>query len=502
MVGTAPSSGDCVAYWEMDNTNDSANSHTLTVNGATSGATGIIGNCYSYDGTNDYLEFDEAADLVFDHNSSFSFSTWFKTSSTSGFKTLLQTRPTGGNPQTAFWVNGSGYVEIYVIDSTGATRHVVDTGNIITDGSWHHAVFVQHKTDGLKLYVDNSLIGTDTTSQSGDISYNNPSNTYDFWRIGASYTGSNSFNGNIDESSIFDTALSADNITYLYQGGSPGSDQQYPFGTVGYNIAKINGVSTSLISKYNGVSLSSINKINGVTLGSASGPFNGHASLATDIVSYYKCDTNGSFIDAHASNNGTIDGATYTASGKINGGYDFDGTNDDVTSSSAWDISTKTGVSISGWFYPTGNGDYAGVSTGTQNSGGLHLRLTTGNVWQIMMDDPDETRYRYRNGNAAISLNAWYYVVATYESTEVKLWVNGVAQTTGASGASGTNPSFSAMTGSAADNFYFGASSVNTGNDAIDRFYEGTLDEVGIWSKLLSDTEASDLYNSGTGLQY
>ena len=50
--------------------------------------------------------------------------------------------------------------------------------------------------------------------------------------------------------------------------------------------------------------------------------------LLNNLESYYKCDTNGSFPDAHWSNTGTINWATYTASWKINWWYSFDWVND------------------------------------------------------------------------------------------------------------------------------------------------------------------------------
>ena len=43
------------AYYKLENANDSVGSNNLTVNGATSGASGKILNCYDFDGVNDNL---------------------------------------------------------------------------------------------------------------------------------------------------------------------------------------------------------------------------------------------------------------------------------------------------------------------------------------------------------------------------------------------------------------------------------------------------------------
>lgn len=86
-------------------------------------------------------------------------------------------------------------------------------------------------------------------------------------------------------------------------------------------------------------------------------PSNG---LLNNLVSYYKCDTNGSFPDAHWNNNWTINGASFTASWKINGAYIFDWVNDYIeTSLSSTELWTAWDYSISFWI----RADNPGTST-------------------------------------------------------------------------------------------------------------------------------------------
>src|SRR6056297_434106 len=71
------------------------------------------------------------------------------------------------------------------------------------------------------------------------------------------------------------------------------------------------------------------------------------ADLTTDIESYWKFD--GDATDSVGSNDGTVSGATYTASGKINGAYSFDGT-DYMTISDDFNFIQNTGdFTISAW---------------------------------------------------------------------------------------------------------------------------------------------------------
>jgi len=68
MVGTAPNTSDCVAYWKLEDTSDSTgNGNTLTIGGATS-TTGIISNGYTLDGSNDYIDVPKNFSSVVDNN--------------------------------------------------------------------------------------------------------------------------------------------------------------------------------------------------------------------------------------------------------------------------------------------------------------------------------------------------------------------------------------------------------------------------------------------------
>ena len=54
-------------------------------------------------------------------------------------------------------------------------------------------------------------------------------------------------------------------------------------------------------------------------------------ALIDNMLAYWKLDTNNATQpDATGNYDGTVNGATYTASGEINGAYNFDGTNDEV----------------------------------------------------------------------------------------------------------------------------------------------------------------------------
>ena len=74
------------------------------------------------------------------------------------------------------------------------------------------------------------------------------------------------------------------------------------------------------------------------------------ADLTTNNQAYWTYDN----VLTDATGNGntlTNNGATYTASGKINGGFDFDGTNDYMRDSTS-PISSASAFTISVWVNP------------------------------------------------------------------------------------------------------------------------------------------------------
>jgi len=82
------------------------------------------------------------------------------------------------------------------------------------------------------------------------------------------------------------------------------------------------------------------------------------ADLNVDLVSYWKLNVGSSNqIDSVNSNDGTVDGATYTASGKIGGAYNFDGTNDRINISNDASFNSLSAYSISAWIYRDGTSD-------------------------------------------------------------------------------------------------------------------------------------------------
>lgn len=141
----------------------------------------------------------------------FSTEAWFRTTSSNGGKII-------GFGNAASGLSSSYDRHVYMRDDgtlvfgvyTG-TENLVVTGQPYNDGQWHHVVATL-SGDGMKLYVDGGLQGTNP--QTSAEPYNG------FWRVGGDrvWGGSSSawFAGDIDEAAVYSRALTQAEVNEHY----------------------------------------------------------------------------------------------------------------------------------------------------------------------------------------------------------------------------------------------------------------------------------------------
>jgi hypothetical protein len=88
-----------------------------------------------------------------------------------------------------------------------------------------------------------------------------------------------------------------------------------------------------------------------------------------------------------------------------------------------------------------------------------------------------------------LTLATWYYVVYVKTGTDLEIFVNGSSIGSGTVNATMTD---------SADPFFVGKFDSGTPN----WYQDGIMDEMGVWSRDLTDAEITTLYNGGAGLQY
>lgn len=218
-------------------------------------------------------------------------------------------------------------------------------------------------------------------------------------------------------------------------------------------------------------------------------------ALTDNLSSYYKMEGNSN--DAAGSNNGTDTAITYsTANGKITQGAGFNGSTSKITATAT----AITGAcSFGGWFYTN--------SIGTTTKGLIQNYQQNSNPsgWRLFFDSSSKahvvvgkntgltagTDYQEVAGSTTISTGQWYFIVGVYSpSSYLKVYVNNSEDGTSSSVPSAiTNPNV----------FRMGCTNAS-GTDG--EFLNGKMDETFYYSKALSTTELTELYNGGAGLQY
>ena len=213
-------------------------------------------------------------------------------------------------------------------------------------------------------------------------------------------------------------------------------------------------------------------------------------SLTTNLISYWKLDeSSGNAADSVGSNTLTNTSTTFGAC-KINNGGIFDGSTSKLLNSSPSGLPTGDATrTVSFWMYPTNVSTTNGTpfNFGTTNQARkdtYHTYNSANGKFNV------STSGEAYDLNTTFSVNTWYHmvIVNTTGSNIVKVYVNGSLDTT----ATFVNGSL---------NTTIGGLSVGCDTNSASFFY-GKIDEVGIWSRALSSTEVTQLYNSGNGLQY
>lgn len=193
-------------------------------------------------------------------------------------------------------------------------------------------------------------------------------------------------------------------------------------------------------------------------------------------------------------NNGTVNGAILTADrfGVSNSAYSFDGSSRiDIGALNNQIGNPNSSWSVNCWFKSLGsqNGDMVMVSDYSSNSGGDQVVSTWLALWSYTFNNKVGSTIRNTpNGWDALSTNSyndnqWHSMVSVSEFGLLKIYIDGILINT-INYNSNTN-----FLGS--PYFRFGALLFN---GQLDSYFQGQLDDIGIWNRALTQQEITDLY--------
>lgn len=220
----------------------------------------------------------------------------------------------------------------------------------------------------------------------------------------------------------------------------------------------------------------------------------GGSSLLNGLQAYYALENvndsgpNGLTL----TNNGTV---TFPA-GKVNNCANFVAASSQYlnhTDNAAYQMGTSTDFTMCSWIKTgtLGTTNYYVTMYGEAGAPGYWFLFDTGN--NIIRGQVRDNLGNTQNSNTGITSayfnGAWHFFVMTVaRSGNITLYVDNSAQ---------TGASMAAVTGSLNDTQSVGLRIARGGT-----FFDGQVDEGGIWNRILTGTEISTLWNSGAGITY
>jgi len=215
-------------------------------------------------------------------------------------------------------------------------------------------------------------------------------------------------------------------------------------------------------------------------------------ALTDNIVAYYKLDeSSGTTLNDEVSTNDLTasNASILNASGFLNRC---------IYPNATYYASTlpafSTAGSLSFWFKNSTYNIVDNFVGGKQNAGltanewGISIEYNTGKIW-FWIEDTGAQQSVISNSN--VSDGNWHHCVVVWSygnASDMIMYIDGSAQTT-------TATSGNAPTGRG----YLGGV-VRGGSPTW--LFTGYIDEFGIWSRKISSTEVTALYNSGEGFEY
>ncbi|MGB0454840.1 MAG: LamG-like jellyroll fold domain-containing protein, partial [Bacteriovoracaceae bacterium] len=494
-----PKWSNLVGYWKMDEgswngtadeVKDSSGNgnHGVRVGDATTTSDAKVGSgAGTFDGSGDYILVDHSSDL--DNLSQITVATWVKFGAEASWDAIICKRSTSRTFCLARDDTGGGY-QFHITNSSNSGATAKSTSSIVTN-EWK---FVVGTYDGseIKIYV-NGVLET-TTPQTGQIKTNTGHLAFALEGDNLTYP----LNGSIDEVSIWNTELSSDDIALIYsrqsakyssemksriidsQDTSSSWDSLEWLTTLPFGKELPSSSESSADGQYSDIEDNLMDGLVGLW------HFNEQsANTAPDLGS-----GNTDFVDysgnsLHGDENGNI---SFGENGKFARGVIFDGVDDYIEMPNSIEPGAGN-FSLSMWFKTNSSGVlqdlYSDIGDPILNY--MYLSIEANNQLGAFVRDEDGDFVKILNRGPEVNDGLWHHVVMIRDDTKLSLYLDGVFIF------EVSNANLGVV------NLASGSSKPKVGSvfSANSRFFNGSMDELSIWSRALSSSEVTQLYRRG-----
>jgi hypothetical protein len=165
------------------------------------------GSAYVLNGSSSYV----STPRSYANPTTFSEEVWFKTTVAGGQLIGFGSSQTGGSGQhdRKLYLNTSGQLSF---GAYSGTTQVITSPKSYTDGTWHHAVSTMSSTNGMRLYVDGTLVASNSAFKAAE-------NFTGYFRVGydivSGWPGSSTnpyFTGSMRYAAVYGTELTASQV--------------------------------------------------------------------------------------------------------------------------------------------------------------------------------------------------------------------------------------------------------------------------------------------------
>jgi hypothetical protein len=513
-IGATVPSG-IVSWWRAEgNAQDALGTNNGVLTNGTTFVTGKDGQAFALNGTNQSVDMIDSPSL---RPVSITLETWVMFNSTTGLRHVFAKPLGSGNLDSyGIWLT-NGLLTGGIANSSGFAPTLTASFAPVA-GAWHHVAYTfDDTTKAQALYIDGIRVSTGTTDRS--IGYD----TQPVLLGRDIENGSPNFflSGEIDEATIYNRALTADEIGTIYSADAAGKSVTQPYFTSTQLSDVVLGANSSQqITTTLGTAPVSFVVADGalpadITLSSGgllsgtptvAGSFNftliaidaaGQSAEQTftlrvvqpiavpGLISWWRAENN--VQDSAGTNNGTlINGGTFAA-GKIGQAFSLDGVSQSVQIPDSVSLRPAS-VSLEAWVQFTSATGVRLIIAKALGAGTLDsyaLWFDTGTLNGVISDATSVGPEL----SAPFSpvLGQWYHVAYTFDdgTKQQSLYLNGAQVATG--------PVFKSI-GYDTHPFLLGRDD-QSGSPQF--FFAGRIDEAAIYNRALGASEVASIYSAG-----